>query len=134
MKKIKRTLNIYMIFVLLSVITNACCETNYQIIGNGNITVYDFKSAKTFTEDTIGTIIGGFKIDVNHEKIIAGTGFKSNFLQSAYATSCSENYENDLDGSTLKISTNRDFTFDGVIIEQGSNLIDFMILDLVTFM
>ncbi len=129
MKRIKRTLTIYMIFVLLSVITNACCETNYQIIGNGSITAYDFESTETFTEDIIGTIIGGFRIDVNHETMIAETDFDFNFIQSAYATSCGENYENDLEGSTLRISTNADFTFDGIIIEQGSNLIDLEDLD-----
>ncbi|MFI0430756.1 hypothetical protein [Mariniflexile sp. HMF6888] len=130
MKKIKRALYIYLIFLFLSVITSACCKTNYQIIGNGSITAYDSESGETFTEDIIGTIIGGFRIDVNHEISIAtGTDFNLSFIQSAYATSCGENYENDLDGSTLKISTNKDFIYDGILIEQGSNLTDIEGLD-----
>ena len=124
MKKIYRALTVYFIFLLLSVITTACCEENYRIIGSGMIKAINLETGEIFEDSSIGTITNRFRIDWEIETMISESFFDLNFIQSAYATSCDEIHENDWDVTSFKVTSDREFIYDGNIIQPGSNLID----------
>ncbi len=126
MKKVKRFLTIYIVCFLLSIITNACCEENWQITGNGIITARDLISGNVFTEDTVGTITGEFEILINPKTISALSGINTSLhlTPTIYANSCEHHYINNLIKNTFKISCNKDITLDGELIKRGTNLID----------
>lgn len=124
---LKKALILYSSVFTLSFISYACCEDNFEIIGNGEIKAYDFKTSKYYSNDATGLITGAFKIEVNHETAISKT--KTNLISSALATSCAENYKNDLVESSLKITLNKDFMYNGQLIVKGSNIKDLEDLD-----
>ncbi|WP_127845306.1 hypothetical protein [Psychroflexus aestuariivivens] len=123
MKTLNKSFKIYLAFLVLSIITTACCETNYKIIGSGTFTAYNIETDETFTESS-GTITGEFILEVILDTRVVGSILNLDLMTSAYATSCGESFDNALDFSTLKLYTNKSFLLDGQVIEENSNLIN----------
>lgn len=119
---LKKIFILYSSLLTLSIISYACCEENFEIVGNGEIKAYDFKSSKYYSNETTGLITGAFNIEVSHETTVSK--IRTILISSAFATSCAENYKNDLIGSTIMITTDKDFTYNGQLIASGSNLMD----------
>lgn len=124
MKKINRVLSVYLFFFLLSVIVTACCKENYRIVGGGVITAINLQTGEIFEESSIGVIKNTFRIDWEIETMISENLFGLTLIQSAYASSCDQNYENDWDITSFKVTTDREFILDGKIIQPGSNLLE----------
>ncbi|UII20531.1 hypothetical protein [Fulvivirga ligni] len=121
MKKIKKVLSIYLFFFLLSAIVTACCKETYRIVGGGVITARNLQTGEIFEESTIGVIKNPFRIDWEIETTnLSGL----NLIQSTYASSCDQNYENDWDITSFKVTTDREFILNGNTIQPGSNLIE----------
>lgn len=125
MRAIKKVLGFYFLLTLLSVINYACCgDTNVRIIGDGRISVFDFGSDKSYSQDETGILTGAFEVNVSHEtEAYAGL---SNFslIHSTFATSCPQTFVNNLDENSFKISFDKSFEFNGETIASGTNIID----------
>ncbi len=118
MKSIKNVVLFYTFLMVCAVVMQSCCTDENQIIGSGTIDVFEVDS---FTKlDTIG---GPFKLVINYETTTVGNFTDFNIIASSYALTCEENYINSIDESSLKISCDKDFTYDGDIISANTNFL-----------
>lgn len=128
MNKLIKALGIYMTFFAGAVIINACCDNNLRIIGNGGISALDINTSTGIVEADPAPITGPFEIWSNFQtESFSAAGF--NLLSSAMATSCPQNFTNDLVENTISISANRSFQFNDTVIEPGTNLLSIETLD-----
>lgn len=122
MKSLKTSLKLYLAFLSLSVISYACCEeTNLRIAGEGFISAYDFDTERNFTQDEQGQITGPFLITVNHEISAVAQRLKAGLLSQSFATTCPQNYLNELDSTSFSLSFNKAFSFQNDTILAGEN-------------
>lgn len=121
MNKLFKALTIYVAFFAAAVILNACCDNNLRIIGNGGISALDVNTVTGITEEDPAPITGPFEIwTIFQTESFSAASFP--LLPTAMATSCPQNLTNDLNESTISISSNRAFTYSNVVIEPGTNL------------
>ncbi len=100
----------------------SCCHESYKIIGKGEIGAYtDYYNPKNKTD----TIKGEFYIIWQLEQKTSSLHNNFGLIQSTYATSCSETFENEVSESGFSISCNKDFKYNGILITAGTNFSDF---------
>jgi hypothetical protein len=121
--KTNRIIKLYVLYLIISTITIACCVDNHRIIGKGAIKTVDKETHEIFHGDITATITGEFRIDWTLEFMQTGIFNDFNIINSAYATSCDDNYENDVDIASFKLIADKDFTYNTTIIPEGYNLI-----------
>jgi len=109
----------------LSVLFHSCCTDTYKIIGSGSMSILDLS---TYTETD--TIKGAFVLSNHFDTEITDFSPSFNLINSAYATTCEDNFENDVDLNTLKITCDKDFTHDGTTITAGENFSDLFGIDI----
>ncbi len=124
MTRFIKTIKIYLGFLFLAFITKSCCETTYEIVGNGTIAVYDFAGHGPYDENLIPIISSPFTIQVRTERITIGSNYNINLINEAYATTCADNFENELLEDTIEYSFDREFVLNGNTVPADTNLRD----------
>ena len=100
--------------MMVAIIIQGCCEEEWQIVGNGEATIYDD------THDQVDTVKGAFKLLSIFETRVTGLMNKNMLINTALATSCYEKHNNHL--LTASLILNKPFEYEGGIIEVDSNL------------
>jgi hypothetical protein len=99
----------------------SCCKEDHRIVGPGYIGAYD----QVFNDQyKIETVNGPFLIHVS--LAVQTSMLMDNFdiIQKSYAMTCQDTYKNQIHPSTVKLTCNKDFTFDNLTISAGDNFID----------
>ncbi|MEZ4933702.1 MAG: hypothetical protein R2788_16470 [Saprospiraceae bacterium] len=119
MKKIKLSIQFYLLLTIFSIIAQSCCIEKYKIVGNGEMTAYvGFRNPMNI----IDTVSGEFLISVQFDQETAGIDRHFGLITSAYAYTCEDVFENYLDESSVKLFCDKSFTFDGEVFEPGSDI------------
>ena len=91
----------------------------------------DIYGSDSFT--LLDTVRTPFSLRASFETEIADAGLSLGLIQQAYATSCEYQYLNKLDISTLEITCDKAFQYDGNSIAAGENFSDISTLDIQSF-
>lgn len=119
MKRIYQLSMIVLLITISSIIIQSCCTENFKIIGKGNIgAYYDYFNERNRTD----TVDRAISIHWHLEYRIASLN-DFGLIRSCYATSCAEAFDNELIESTLEISCDKDFEYNGNTIDHDSNFI-----------
>jgi len=121
MKLIKKLIILYSLVFFLTLIIQSCCKESFRIVGKGDIGAY--------TEyynplNKIDTVKGEFLINWSLELRTASLPNTFGIVQSCYATSCAETFENEILESSFTINCNKDFKYDNMEISAGTNFSD----------
>lgn len=117
--KVRAILAIY-ILIITSGLIQSCCEFKYNIVS------IDYMKAWEMSEDGtsiyIDTIRGEFYLDtyLKFERI---ANLESSLVNSAYATTCNEIYVNTIDKSSIELSLDRAFVYNGEVINAEINIL-----------
>lgn len=118
MKLLKRIIVVYITLLVLSFIVQSCCQENYRIMGNGEIGAY---TDYYYPGNEIDTISGPFLIvwhlELRNEVLATNFGL----VQSVSATTCAENYLNEIVESSFTISCDKDFKYNELTIPANTN-------------
>ena len=118
MKKITKAFLFYFSLLGFAIFVQSCCNQEFRIIGSGNI------SANAIIQDQfqqITIVEGEFYLSINYDYEVAFNDYSVGILSTAMATSCIEKVVNPLVESSLKISCDKDFVYDGVAITANSD-------------
>lgn len=126
METFKKILGIYASAGFISILTFACCNENTEIVGKGTINAYHLGASEPINN----MVTGPFNIIVLHETNRISGLTNMSLIQSSYATSCEPNYLNQLDESTLTVTSDHDILLNGNTISAGTNLIKLEEVDL----
>ncbi|KAA3622981.1 MAG: hypothetical protein DWQ02_25255 [Bacteroidetes bacterium] len=118
MKLVKRALLFFSLLLATSVIIQSCCETNITIVGNGSMFISQNDNNR---QDTIRS---EFRIVLYLEMDYANNLGGSGIISSAYATQCMEFLVNTMNRESLKLTCDRDFLFEGMVIEAGTDFLN----------
>lgn len=116
---IKKLIILLFIITSISIVIQSCCEEKFKIIGNGVIEAYtEFPNPY----NVIDTISGDFLISWQLELQMADLNKNFSLVQSCYATSCAEIYENEIVESSFLITCDRAFFYNNKEILAGTDL------------
>lgn len=118
MKLLKKIIVVYIALLVLSFIVQSCCQENYRIVGNGEIGAY---TDYYYPGNEIDTISSSFMIAWHLEMRSEALATNFGLIQSVTATSCGENYLNEIVESSFTISCDRDFKYNGLTIPANSD-------------
>lgn len=118
MKLIKKGILFYVSLIGISIIIQSCCESNIKIIGNGDMFISQIDNSR---QDTIRN---EFRVVLYLELQYADNFNHSGIISSSYATTCSQNYINTMNRDSLKLYCDKDFTFEGEVIEAETNFLN----------
>ena len=121
MKRIRQIGILSLTLVIMTIIAQSCCKESFKIIGKGDIGAYYGyynTSNKTDTVDRETTI--HWQLELRIASNINNFGL----VQSCYATSCAETFENELIESTIEIFSDKDFNYNGNTIKANTNFAD----------
>jgi len=113
MKNIQRVLFLFCLSLVSAVIIQSCCQPHdYKILGSGTL-------------ETSGseTITGAFKIHSNFDMELIGSVQTFGLINSAYATTCPYDVENEIEITDIELSVDKDFLFRGNTIPANTNII-----------
>lgn len=116
MKNLQKAFLFYFSLLTFSVIIQGCCTNTYTIIGSGTLSAYSIDEPYT----PIDTISGAFILRNEYETRFSGLEDFS-IISSSMATSCAEEFTNQLETQSVKISCDQDFIFDGNTISANSD-------------
>ena len=119
-KKLINTIKLYLTFLLVSIVLYSCCSDTYQIRSFQSLSIYNLNNNQKNQENTV---VGEFVIEAQFtDTTPIASNFKETFIQSAYATSCDEEYLNQLVNESLIIKLDKDFVYNGNTVNALSNL------------
>lgn len=64
---IKKSVKIYVITCLIALLSYACCNEEFRIVGNGFMSVRDMNSNEIFTGEEVAVVTGKFEIGLSLE-------------------------------------------------------------------
>jgi hypothetical protein len=121
MKLILRAFIIYISTFPIIVIIQSCCEDDHRIVGQGTIGAY----APYYNDlNKIDIINGTFLIFAQLELKTTMLMDNINIIQRSYAMTCEDNFNNEINPSTLKLTCNKDFTFNNTTISAGDDFVN----------
>lgn len=115
MKKIQKALALYCSILFFAVVLQSCCNDSWKIIGRGTIIAYDIETFTTTNEITGPFfILQTFDVELVHVE-------NFNIVNSAMATSCDYSFDNPILTNEITISCNKDFTYQGTVVQANSD-------------
>jgi len=117
LNNITRVLSIFSFTLILSVILFSCCTERILITEGGNLYMASQLTAPDVVNEPF-SLINEFEIEyVNQEHKNFG------LINSAWASSCDLNYENEIDRTSLELTLDKDFVLDNETFVAGTNLL-----------
>lgn len=118
MKNLEKAIVFYFGLILLSLIIQSCCNTDYKITGDGQLKAYQLDYVEIDTVQSEFMLISYFDAEV------VGMIDDFSIIPSAYAVSCDYYYINSLDKSTTRLTLDKDIMLNGDTLMAGTNLIE----------
>jgi len=128
MKNLGKAICFYSLLMCTAIIIQSCCSDTYRIIGNGEMKVYEIGTIAAL--DTVRT---PFSLSAEFDVELISAIVPNGFINSAYATSCEQNFVNKLDRSTIEITCDKSFEYDGETYPANENFKDIGALQIETF-
>ncbi len=116
MKNLQKAFLFYFSLITISVIIQGCCTNTYTIIGNGTLRAYSIDERYTPVDTISGEFILRNEFEMRYSEL-------ENFsiISSTMATTCAEEFTNQLETQSIKIICDQDFIFDGTTIIANSD-------------
>lgn len=117
MRKISKAVFFYLSLILISLVIQSCCNSEYIINGDGELRAYQLDYTQIDTIDSEFLLISYFASEV------IGMNNDFSIIPTSYATSCDYAFSNSLDKSTAELTLDKDIVFDNETITAGTNII-----------
>lgn len=119
MDRLKRVLTLIFCSTVIGLLFHCCCENELIIVGSGSLELVDDDFNR------IDTVESSFALYARFDVSVVSNYNQWSFMNSALATSCSYDYLNSIDESTIEIVCNKEFAYNGEIVTPGTNLFEF---------
>ncbi len=120
MKRIKTTLHLHIILLVVSVVQSCYCETNMLVSDQpGHMQAWVLNTSNGRSE--INTVHGDFLLETSF--VLTYSTNRSSLISSTYARSCTNIYHNKIDEASFNLTLNQSFVFRGDTVQIGENLL-----------
>lgn len=118
MRLFQRAILFYSMLLIVSLIIQSCCNSDYKITGDGQLRAYQLDYVEIDTVQSEFMLISYFDAEV------VGMMDEFSIIPTAYALSCDYYYINSLDKSTAQLTLDKDVILNGDTLIAGTNFID----------